>query len=251
MSAEKIITLTTDFGTGSAYIAQMKAVLLSRAAGAEIVDVTHAISPQNITQAAITLEDTLPWFPAGAVHIGVVDPGVGTDRAILAGRCGEGFFVGPDNGLFSRCPISEVVRLDRPEHWLAEISRTFHGRDIMSPVAAAIAAGVPLRELGTPTERWTMLPLPQPSVTADQITGEIIFVDSFGNLVSNLTAADLRMHRRVAMDDQPVKRVNSYGDAKRGELVALVGSSGRVEIAIAEGNAAERHGRDHQVTLFD
>ena len=231
------ITLTTDFGVSSPYVAQMKAVLLSRAAGCPLVDVTHAITPQHVVEAAVVLADSLRWFPAGSVHLAVVDPGVGTQRRIIAGRCHDGFFVGPDNGVFSLCDLRDVVVLDRPEAWLPEISATFHGRDIMAPVAAAVAMGSPLNQLGSRTEDWIKLRLPEPTCTATSVTGEIIYADSFGNLVTNLRGSHCRGLAKVFAGDRTVPLVRCYGQASAGDVVALVGSSGRLEIAVVNGNA--------------
>ena len=141
-----IITLTTDFGTGSPYVAAMKGVILSINPAATIVDISHAVPAQDIARGALVLEDTTPWFPADTIHVAVVDPGVGTERAILYARIGPQQYIAPDNGLLSRLmartPPSLVLRLTEREYWLPEVSHTFHGRDIMAPVAARLSLGL-------------------------------------------------------------------------------------------------------------
>lgn len=244
-----LITLTTDFGTGSPYVAQMKAVLSGRIPDVRLVDVTHTIPPQDVTAAAVVLADTLKWFPAGTAHVAVVDPGVGTERRILAGRCEQGWFVGPDNGVFSLCRISDIVALENPQPWLSPVSDTFHGRDVMSPVAAWLASGQPLAELGPPVTDWVRLQIREPVERDGETIGSVIHIDSFGNLITNLTARSVSPKSEVRVNDQPLRRVRCYGDASTGEVVALIGSGGRLEIAVVNGSAAERFGHDLTVSI--
>lgn len=246
MAVAAAITLTTDFGVSSAYVAQMKGVLLQRAPGAPLVDVTHAVPPQDILAGALVLEDALRWFPPGSVHVGVVDPGVGTRRRIIAGRLGDGFFVGPDNGLFSLAGAAlgfrELVVVERSEYWLSEVSATFHGRDVMAPVAAALYGGTALHQLGTGAIDWVRLQIDPPEQRDGVMTGQVLIADSFGNLITNLRSADVQSARRARVAGHDVRIVRTYGDAHAGDAIALIGSSGRLEIAIANGNAAERFG---------
>lgn len=248
-----LVTLTTDFGTLGGYVAQMKGVLLTRIPDVRLVDITHQLPPQNVSAAAILLADTLDHFPGGAVHIGVVDPGVGTARPILAGRCRNGFFVGPDNGLFSLCEIREAVALDQPRYWSANVSRTFHGRDIMAPVAAALAAGTPLRDLGSPVTRWETLEMPPPDRDGDRLTARVLTSDSFGNLITNVTSRDLpdpAIHRAIVrVAGKPIPLVGCYGERDPGDGVALLGSSGRLEIALVNGSAIEHYGPNPPITI--
>lgn len=242
-----IITLLTDFGVSSPYVAQMKGVLATRQPDACVIDLTHSIPPQNIQAAAITLDDLAPWFPAGSVHIAVVDPGVGSDRRVLAAQVGEWFFVLPDNGLISpladRFEVKRVVALDRPEFWLTPVSKTFHGRDIMAPVAAAIARGVPLEELGESVGDWHRVRIPRPNIQARRISGEVIFVDSFGNLITNISADDLHGEDTFRIGDHVIQGlVRSYSQRAAGQWVALIGSSGRLEFAVVDGSAAQQLG---------
>ena len=216
-----------------------------------LVDISHAVPAQNVLAAAILLADTLQWFPDHAVHIGVVDPGVGTGRRLLAGRYRGGWFVGPDNGLFSLCEIRDVVALENPEFWAPQVSHTFHGRDIMAPVAAAIVAGVPLRRLGPQVEDWVTVRLPVPVARDRQLLGQVIHVDSFGNLITNLVASQIGPDSQVKLGSQTVPLVRCYGEAGSGDIVALIGSGGRLEIAVVNGNAARRLGRDHIVLIMN
>lgn len=243
-----VIALTTDFGPSSAYVGQMKGVLLSRLPEVQLVDVTHAVPAQDVTAGALTLEETLSWFPEDTVHVVVVDPGVGTDRRLLAARVGRWYCVLPDNGLLAlaadRFGVGQLVALDRPRYWLSPRSRTFHGRDIMAPVAAALAGGVPLGELGTETESFVRLELPPVDQTPGSVEGRVIAADSFGNLITNVREADLRapveqiLCGPLALDGL----VATYGEARPGEAVALIGSAGRLEIALVGGSAADRLG---------
>lgn len=242
----RLITLTTDFGTDSPYVAQMKAVLYSMAPQVTLIDITHAIEPQAIRQGAIILHDTCRWFPAGTIHVAVVDPGVGTQRKIIAARLDQHFFVGPDNGLVSlwaeRVRPSELVELNRPQYWRQAVSWTFHGRDIMAPVAAHLANGTPLHSLGTPRTDWCRLAWNQPRWEELRVVGEVILVDRFGNLLTNILQEEV-VHRRIAIDtgwfgDRPIRVVETYGQAPPGTLVGLFGSQGRFEVAVVQGNAA-------------
>ncbi len=246
-----LVSLTTDFGGDSPYVAQMKGVLLRRLPDATLVDITHAVPSQDVMAAAISLADTLPWFPSQAVHIGVVDPGVGTDRRILAGRLRDGWFVGPDNGLFSLSEIREAVSLQNPQYWQAKVSDTFHGRDIMAPVAAAIASGVPLQQLGPAVHDWAVLSLPEPRRQEEQLLGQVIHVDSFGNLITNLKETEITPDAHVTIGGEAIPMVRCYGEASAGELVALIGSAGRLEIAVVNGSAEAAIGGDRCVTVIN
>jgi hypothetical protein len=246
------ITLTTDFGVGSHYVAAMKGVILSLHPAAAIVDVTHAVPAQDVRHGAVILEDVAPLFPADSIHVAVVDPGVGTDRAIVYARIGRQNFVAPDNGLLSRLarrtPPSKMLRLDRPEYWRHPVSSTFHGRDIMAPVAARLSLGAPPEAMGTPVGRLVDLAWPEVQLSPRGIVGSVILVDSFGNLITDITAEMLSNYpcnerTRIAcgsLETPGIRR--TYGDLAPGALAALVGSSGRLELALVGGNAAVRFG---------
>ncbi len=247
-----IITLTTDFGTGSLYAAAMKGVILSINPEATIVDITHEIPPQDIRQGAVVLDDVSERFPDDTIHVAVVDPGVGTDRAILYVRIGQQHYIAPDNGLLSRIAArtapSKLIHLAEPEYWLEEVSATFHGRDIMAPVAARLSLGLDPQKLGPPIEKLAGLDWPEVRQTPTRIEGAVQEIDSFGNLVTNVTAEMLSgrpTDERVCIICNIYETwgiYRTYADQPRGAFIALVGSSGRVELALVGDSAAKRLG---------
>jgi len=245
-----IITLTTDFGSGGHYVAAMKGVIYSINPTATVVDITHHVPPQNVRLGAIVLAEASRWFPEGTIHVAVVDPGVGTDRAIVYAEAGRQHFIAPDNGLLTRVLArsapARLVRLERPEYWLRAVSSTFHGRDIMAPVAARLSLGLDPGELGSAIEKLALLPWPEPVCAPGRIAGEVVEVDPFGNLITNIEREHLEQFAPLCDAAVHVGRhqveavVSTYGDRQAGELVALVGSSGLLEVAVVAGNAAER-----------
>ena len=247
-----IITLTTDFGNGSPYVATMKGVILSINPAATLIDISHAVPAQDVARGALVLEDTTPWFPPDTIHVAVVDPGVGTSRSILYARIGAQQYVAPDNGLLARLmlrtPAALVRRLTEKEYWLPEISYTFHGRDIMASVAAHLSLGVDPRRLGPPAGQLDTLDLPLAEVIDEKIRGEVISIDSFGNLITNVSH-DLLTGRPndsracvVCGIYETFGIYHTYGEQAPGMLVALIGSSGRLELALVGDNAAARLG---------
>lgn len=247
-----LITLTTDFGLGSPYVAAMKGVIFSIDPSARLVDITHTIPPQDIRFAAVVLEDAVPWFPPGTLHVAVVDPGVGTDRPLVWAALANQQVLGPDNGIFSRLaarfPPTRIIRLTESRYWLREVSATFHGRDILAPVAAHLSRGIDPAALGVAQDRLSMLDWPEVRRHADGIEGCVLYVDGFGNLISDITgpmladcppAATLWVGCRGAWV-QGISR--TYGQHPPGTLVALVGSGGRLELAVVGGSAAARLG---------
>jgi S-adenosyl-L-methionine hydrolase (adenosine-forming) len=247
-----IITLTTDFGAGSPYVAAMKGVILSINPAATIVDLTHAIPPQDVREAAAVLEDVADRFPAGTIHVVVVDPGVGTDRALVYARIGRQQFLAPDNSVLSRVlrrgGACEVVRLENREYWLDEVSATFHGRDILAPVAAHLSLGVEPSRLGPPHQLLDELEWPRPVQQPDRIEGVVLRVDSFGNLITNIAAEALAGRPTdgracvVCSIYETWGIYQTYGDQPRGTLIALIGSNGALELAIVGESAAEQLG---------
>jgi S-adenosyl-L-methionine hydrolase (adenosine-forming) len=246
-----IITLTTDFGVGSPYVAEMKGVLLSINAESRLVDITHAVPPQDIRWGALVLGDTAGWFPPGTIHVAVVDPGVGTTRRLIGVECEGHCFLGPDNGIFSRVlggrAVTRQVELTEPRYWRDHLSHTFHGRDILAPVAAHRALGVPLEQLGTPCRDLFQLEFAEPAVQKGVIWGECLLVDSFGNLVTNISRRLLEPLGETAWEISMAQRtitrfVRTYGDGAEGELLALLGSHDRLEIAQVNGSAARELG---------
>jgi len=242
----KLITITTDFGLQDGYVASMKGVIASIAPDAKTVDITHLIPPQDLREAAYVLKSTVPYFPHGAVHLVVVDPGVGSERRAIAVRTEDAFFVAPDNGVLGyvleQAEEFEAIHLNNPRYWLDEVSHTFHGRDIFAPVAAHLANGVPLRDLGDPITDIVMLRWPRPKGSVSGcIEGEVVHVDRFGNLVSNIPSKMVERGSWVVKAGKAkIARIeSSYSAVQRGEPVALIGSHGFVEVAIREGSAAK------------
>ena len=247
-----IITLTTDFGRGSPYAGAMKGVILSINPAATLVDVTHNVPPQDVAHGALVLEEATPWFPDDTIHVAVVDPGVGTHRAILYARIGTQHYIAPDNGLLSRLMgrtrPALVVRLAEPEFWLKTVSATFHGRDIMAPVAARLSLGLDPRRLGPEVGQFTLLEWPEARWVNEKIRGQVIEIDSFGNLVTNIPA-DMLAGRPTDTRACIVFGIyetfgiyGAYAEQTQGLLVGVVGSSGRVELAIVGDSAAVRLG---------
>lgn len=234
------ITLMTDFGVGSPYVAEMKGVILSIAPGSTIVDITHDIHAQDVAQGALTWRQVCHAFPKQTIHIGVVDPGVGTHRGILLVKSGDHYFIGPDNGLlsFAFSSAEDIWLLDQSEFWRSTVSNTFHGRDIMAPVAAHLFNGVPPTQLGTKSKPAVCWDPPTPTLRSSCIEGEIIYVDSFGNLITNLFTDELPVAAwTVEFRGQAVPVRDTYANGNEGSLLALFGSGGWLELAISNGNA--------------
>ena len=247
-----IITLLTDFGTEDTYVGVMKGVITSICPSAQVIDLTHQVPPQDIATGAFLLDVSVDYFPEGTIHVAVVDPGVGTARKPVALRTAKAFFVGPDNGIFTlvlqRQKLLQAICLDNPRYHLSTVSSTFHGRDIFAPVAAHIACGVSVEELGTPIHRLQRLPLPRIQGDWEGIRTTIVHIDRFGNAISNLSRAEYEAWRirwdvkepavQVAASNTTLPIVSTYGDVPRGKPLALFGSSERLEIAVNGGSAA-------------
>jgi len=247
LKAARIITLLTDFGLRDPYVGQMKGAILGIAPDVRVVDLTHDIAPQDVFEGAYVLKSSYRYFPRGTVHVAVVDPGVGTERKAIALRADGHYFVVPDNGIVSLItvdsPPAEVVELTNRKYFLSEISWTFHGRDIFSPVAAHIAGGVALRELGDALVTIEKLDLPRPRHERECVRGEVIHIDRFGNLITNIRDSDLVMIRtgkcEIRVAKQTIKGIKqSYGAASKKELLALIGSSGLLEVSVNLGDAS-------------
>jgi S-adenosylmethionine hydrolase len=251
-----IITLTTDFGLEDAYVAEMKAVLLSIAPHARLVDVSHRVAAQDVEAAAYLVQRSARWFPDGTVHLAVVDPGVGTDRRALVVRTGVHFLVGPDNGLFEPFLASEeaveIREIREARYRLESGTAVFEGRDRFAPAAAFLAAGVDPSVFGPEVDdpvrgRW-----PEPRSGADGLEGEVIYVDAFGSLVTNIPSELAVEGATVVLETRdigPVRR--AYAEAEREAPIAVAGSGGTIEIAVREGRADVRlsAGRRSRVRL--
>jgi S-adenosylmethionine hydrolase len=246
-----LITLTTDFGATAPYVTVMKGVILSINSAARIVDLTHAIRPQDVRHVSYYLATAAPYFPPGTIHVCVVDPGVGSERAAIHVECGGQHLIGPDNGIFTglmrRPGATPVVRrLADKRFWRPRVSDTFHGRDIFAPVAAHLSLGIDPAELGPVHPNPVELPIAS-AVTFDRRwRGEVQFVDDFGNLITNIPTCKLKsLPVKVSLDGsrpQVLRWVRTYSEAAPGELVCLFSSDGFFEIAEVNGNAARRLG---------
>ena len=234
-----IITLLTDFGTADGYVGEMKGVLASQAPGSQLLDVSHEIPPHDVERARLTLARLWRRFPEGTVHLVVVDPGVGSKRAALAVSSAGRFLVGPDNGVLSPALLganARAVELPVP----ANASATFHGRDVFAPAAAALARGESLDSLGVAAREPTIRRTPEATRRADgAIAGQVIVVDRFGNAITNLMG--LR-GGTIEVGSRAAALRHTYAEVASGELVAVVGSTGFIEIAIRDGDAARTLG---------
>ncbi|MEO0531659.1 MAG: SAM-dependent chlorinase/fluorinase [Planctomycetota bacterium] len=242
-----IVTLKTDFGPSGRYVAQMKGVLYQQAAGVTVVDLSHDIPPQDVAAAATLLEQAAPYWPRKTVHLAVVDPGVGTERAILAIDALGQRFVGPDNGLFGwlKGRLNRMVTLQPERLKAAGSSHTFHGRDLMAPAAARLTTGADLSELGDPQSDLITLPRPDaPDAFESRVEGVVAEVDHYGNLITNVPIEALedaphgdRLHITLG-EHETFGLWQTYGEQRPQTLIALVGSGGMVELAIVNGSAA-------------
>lgn len=253
--AAPIITFLSDFGLADWFVGVVHGVLHTAAPDAHVVDLAHSVPPGNIARGAFMLEAAAPDFPAGTIHLAVVDPGVGTDRRAIAVAARGQTFVGPDNGLLEwalGAPDARVHELTEARFFRSPVSRTFHGRDVFAPVAAVLATGTPLEALGPRITAAVRLAQHDPERRGDALVGRVVFIDRFGNALTNLTADAVRgaFGASTADDDFVVSVLDrvivglarSYGDAAVGTLLAILGSSGRLEIAQVGGAASDRLG---------
>ncbi len=249
---DPIVTLTTDFGLRDPFVAAMKAVILSIEKRARLVDLSHELPPHRVLPAALFLREACLRFPAGTIHLAVVDPGVGGSRRPLVARAGGQFYVGPDNGIFGlvfrRAPFEGAWQIENPRYRLPEISRTFHGRDLFAPAAAYLARGVPPKAFGPRILDPATLELPRPRVLPDRIAGEVIGIDRFGNCATNVEEDCARQWAggapftvRAASRKIPALS-ESYDSVPAGRLLALFNSSGLLEIACNQASAQEALG---------
>jgi len=255
--ARPLIALLTDFGVRDHYAGTMKGVALGICPDATLVDISHDVPPHDVLAGALELAASYRYFPSGAVFLVVVDPGVGSSRHGIAAEAGDYKFVAPDNGVlsvvFDETPPKRVVELSERRYARPTVSRTFEGRDRFAPAAAWLAKGIELTALGRPITSVQRLDLPKPQVTADTIAGEVIRVDRFGNLITNI---DRKTFEKIAGRQGPLeirvgtgptskvisKVVSSYADAAPGELCALFGGSDHLEIAASGASAATELG---------
>lgn len=246
-----VLSITTDFGNTNGFVGVMKGVIYNIAPDVKIVDISHLISPQNVLEGAYAMWRAVPFFPPGSVHVGVVDPGVGTKRRPIGAHLGDQYFIVPDNGLLTPLildakqndEIIEFVHLDNPEYWLPKVSNTFHGRDIFAPTGAHLAAGVSLSELGTPITDPILLDLPRPEKNEYGWLAHVTIIDIFGNLTTDLPAEALDGRRDVLIrihGHEIDGIVDSYGNRATDDLVAVIDSEDYLEVSVVNGNAAQR-----------
>jgi S-adenosylmethionine hydrolase len=247
-----IITLLTDFGLSDPYVGIMKGVILSIHPKARLVDLSHDIYPGAVRQAAILLHEAYPFFPPGTIHLAVVDPGVGSGRRPIGLKARGQVFVGPDNGVFSALLSApergSVIRLTEEKFFLPALSYTFHGRDIFAPVAAHLSRGVELLEMGPPLTDPVCLDLPAVVINEKCLRGEVTRIDRFGNIITNIPAHTFESWTGGNRVIVTVGRLSlesvgrTFSDVAQGGAVALVGSSGHLEIAVNLGRASDRLG---------
>jgi S-adenosylmethionine hydrolase len=254
-----VIAMLTDFGLHDHYVGAIKGVILGICGEAQMVDITHDIPPQDVLSGAMELDAASRYFPPETIFLAVVDPGVGSARRAIAVEAGGFRFVGPDNGLLSLAVGADPVHISAitdPRYALRSASRTFEGRDRFAPAAAWLASGVDIRALGAQLTDMVRLQLPQPARDGDSLRGEILRADRFGNLITSITvdALDRFLAGRAGRVDtgglNPARLVATYADAHIGELCALIGSTGRLEVAVNAGNAADRIGAARGDAVF-
>lgn len=246
LSTPARVTLLTDFGTCDGYVAAMKGVIATRAPGALIDDASHDIPPGDIHAAAWALAGYWRHWPEGTVHVVVVDPGVGSARRGLAAEVEGRFLIGPDNGVFSRvladAARSSIVSIENAAVMRDVVSTTFHGRDIFAPAAAHLAGGGSLHDLGPLIDDPVVFELPRPARQGGSVIGEVVHVDRFGNAITNIPAAIMAGEAAVLIAGQRTALRRTYADVESGEICAVIGSSGLLEVSVRDASAAERLG---------
>ena len=242
-----IITLTTDFGLSGPFAGIMKGVILSIAPNVRLVDVSHDIASYDILEGAFVLGSACGYFPPGTIHLAVVDPGVGSARRPLAVWTKDYIFIGPDNGIFSLvltpnppAPPPAVYHITNERLFLNPVSQTFHGRDVFAPVAAHLACGMPIDSVGPRVSDFVRTAVPQPVPSGEnRLLAEVIRIDKYGNIVTNIRAADLKEGFCIHIGNIDVTRVcSSYAEGAPGEVFVIEGSAGYVEVAVKQGSAA-------------
>ena len=245
-----IIALITDFGLRDPYVAEMKAVILKICPAATIVDVTHQIEKFNIRMGAYTLAAASPYFPKGTIHVVVVDPGVGTRRGAILIQTRQGCFIGPDNGVLALATetqgIGHVYKITNPKLMLPKISNTFHGRDIFAPAAAHLAKGTPPSEFGPEIHKIVTPKFAETTRRKNTITGEVIHVDDFGNIVTNFKEKEVESMGLKTMVNLKLQNIKltlklckAYSEVEKQKPLAIIGSHNFLEISMNQGNAAE------------
>ena len=257
--ARPTIALLTDFGTRDHYAGTLKGVILSLCAEATLVDLTHDIEPHDVLGGALELAACYRYFPAGTIFLAVVDPGVGSARRGLAAEAGDYRFVAPDNGVltmvFREASPRKVVDLTERRYARPTVSRTFEGRDRFAPAAGWLARGIDLSAMGRPVARWHALDVPAPEASDGRLTGEVLRIDRFGNLVTNIDRRSFEQFRQdadieITIEGRPVPRlVATYAESQDGTICALFGSTDHLEVALNGGSAAGSLGLGRQAAV--
>jgi S-adenosylmethionine hydrolase len=243
-----MITLTSDFGLKDTYVAEMKGVILTLNPQATIIDVTHSVEKFNIRLGAFMLASAAPYFPKDTIHIAVIDPGVGSERRAILIQTKKGFFVGPDNGVLLLAAqnqgIEHLYEISNPKFMLSKVSSTFHGRDVFAPVAAHLDKGVKASDFGPEVTEATSPKFAGVERRNNSLTGEVWHLDDFGNIITNISQKDLLQNRVIKVKLRGVLQKISFGktytQVNTHEPLALIGSHGFLEIALNQGNAAEK-----------
>lgn len=246
MKPNGIITLLTDFGVTDGFVGTMKGVIMSINPGAKIIDISHDIPSQDIDAGAFVLYSSYRYFPEGSIHVIVIDPGVGSQRKILAVQSNDYFFIAPDNQVLKYILDSDetltVFEVLNKQFFLSHVSQTFHGRDIFAPVAAHLSNNVPIIQLGQKTNIFDRGKIDHPKIVTSGILGKIIYIDKFGNLVTNITEQMIRKPiKSIQLGKTKITQLSkAYCDADFHQPLAFIGSSGHLEIAVRNGNAREQ-----------
>lgn len=245
-----IITLLTDFGTKDYYVASMKGVILKINPQCRIIDLSHQVSPQDIREGAFLLASAFSYFPEQTIHLAVIDPEVGGKRKPILLKTRNYFFVGPDNGLFTlvaeKDGVERVIELTNSKYFLSPLSSTFHGRDLFAPVAAHLSRGVRPQTFGKRVDQWVRLDLKKQEEEGKRLIGEVILTDRFGNLITNIEKERILGFIKdysfvIRIGRRRISKISQgYWEGRKGDLLALFGSAGFLEIAIREGNAQKR-----------
>lgn len=249
MPTSPLITILTDFGQRDAYVAAMKGTILELAPNAKIIDIAHDLKRYDIIQAAFILLNSSKYFPMNTIHLVVVDPGVGTERRRIIVQGNRSYYIGPDNGVLSLATqeegLKKIVLISERKYMRSNVTATFEGRDIFAPVAAHLAQGVPIESFGQKADHLIQLRISQPLISNHHISGEIIHIDGFGNIITNVTYSQIQdlmtigQKYQVTINEMPktMKYMKSYAYVSPGELVIITGSSKYMEISINQGNA--------------
>jgi len=254
-----VITLSTDFGLDDPYVGVMKGVILGINPRVRLVDLTHALSHHFLLEAAFILNTSFPYFPRGTIHLAVVDPGVGGERRLIAIQEKDSVWVGPDNGLFTLVlknrPEATIVHLNNTAFFLKTVSSTFHGRDILAPAAAHLSLGVPIKEIGETISDPFLLTISELEIKDNRLIGRVIWSDHFGNLITNISRETLLPFLsgpglNIILGSHTINEIHqTYSQGQPGQLMALIGSSGYLEIVCNLGSAAEKMGLQSVVGL--